>query len=69
MSAICQVSAATQAELKGCHHGIYSFGGHFSKAGTLISLQIGIWQGCQISRLFHEDAQGAQVIYLSILPG
>jgi hypothetical protein len=28
----------------------------------------GIWQGCQISRLFHEDAQGAQVIYLTILP-
>ena len=40
-----------------------------SKAGTFICLQIGIWQGCQISRLFHEDAQGAQVIYLSILPG
>jgi hypothetical protein len=29
----------------------------------------GIWQRCQISRLFHEDAQGAQVINLSILPG
>jgi hypothetical protein len=40
-----------------------------SKAGTFICLQIGIWQGCQISRLFHEDAQGAQAIYLSILPG
>jgi hypothetical protein len=39
-----------------------------SKAVTFICLQIGIWQGCQISRLFHEDAQGAQVIYLSILP-
>ena len=39
-----------------------------SKAGTFICLQIGIWQGCQISRLFHEDAQGAQVIDLSILP-
>jgi hypothetical protein len=31
-------------------------------------MQIGIWQRCQISRLFHEDAQGAQVIYLSTLP-
>src|ERR1700692_1950103 len=28
----------------------------------------GIWQRCQISRLFHEDAQGAQVINFSILP-
>jgi hypothetical protein len=27
----------------------------------------GIWQRCQISRLFHEDAQGDQVIHLSIL--
>ena len=27
-----------------------------------------IWQRCQISRLFREDAQGAQVINLSILP-
>jgi hypothetical protein len=40
-----------------------------SKAVTFICLQIGIWQRCQISRLFHEDAQGAQVIDLSILPG
>jgi hypothetical protein len=27
-----------------------------------------LWQRCQISRLFHEDAQGAQVINLSTLP-
>ena len=39
-----------------------------SKAVTFICLQIGIWQRCQISRLFREDAQGAQVINLSILP-
>jgi hypothetical protein len=39
-----------------------------SKAVTFICLQIGIWQRCQISRLFREDAQGAQVIDLSILP-
>src|ERR1700733_6578884 len=38
------------------------------KAVTFICLQVGIWQRCQISRLFHEDAQGAQVIHLSILP-
>jgi hypothetical protein len=38
-----------------------------SKAVTFICLQIGIWQRCQISPLFHEDAQGAQVINLSIL--
>ena len=37
-------------------------------AVTFLCLQIGIWQRCQISRLFHEDAQGAQVIHLSILP-
>jgi hypothetical protein len=30
---------------------------------------IDLWQRCQISRLFHEDAQGAQVIDLIILPG
>ena len=30
--------------------------------------QKAIWQRCQISCLFHEDAQGAQVINLSILP-
>jgi hypothetical protein len=39
-----------------------------SKVMTFICLQIAIWQRCQISRLFHEDAQGAQVIDLSILP-
>jgi hypothetical protein len=36
--------------------------GAVTAAGTFI------WQRCQISRLFHEDAQGAQVINLSILP-
>jgi hypothetical protein len=41
MSAICQVSAATQAELKGCHHGIYSFGGHFQKQGHSFSFRLG----------------------------
>jgi hypothetical protein len=35
---------------------------------TLAELPNLIWQRCQISRLFHEDAQGAQVINLSILP-
>jgi hypothetical protein len=28
-----------------------------------------IWQGCQISPLFHEDAQDDQLIYLIILGG
>jgi hypothetical protein len=27
-----------------------------------------IWQGCQISPLFRQDAQDAQAIYLIILP-
>jgi hypothetical protein len=30
------------------------------KSRDIICLQIGIWQGCQISRLFYEDAQDAQ---------
>jgi hypothetical protein len=33
-----------------------------------VASDFGIWQRCQISRLFREDAQGAQVINLSILP-
>jgi hypothetical protein len=28
-----------------------------------IWVHIGIWQRCQISRLFHEGAQGAQVLF------
>jgi hypothetical protein len=43
--------------------------GPIPSAICFLCLQIGIWQGCQLSRLFHEDAQGAQVINLSILPG
>jgi hypothetical protein len=36
---------------------------------SFVCLRFGIWQGCQISRLFYEDAQGAQVINLTTLPG
>jgi hypothetical protein len=43
---------------------------HGAVVDTFISPQIfGNWQRCQISRLFLEDAQGAQVINLTILPG
>jgi len=43
------------------------FPGFPSRRNSLAS-DFGIWQRCQISCLFHEDAQGAQVINLSILP-
>jgi hypothetical protein len=34
----CRVA---QAELKGCHHGIYSFGDHFQKQGHLFAFRLG----------------------------
>ena len=36
---------------------------------TSLSERRTIWQGCQISPLFHEDAQDDQAIYLIILRG
>jgi hypothetical protein len=30
-----------QAELKGCHHGIYSFGDHFQKQGHSFAFRLG----------------------------